>query len=187
MDSWAAWACVEEILMLKKRITESSGFTLIEMLIVVILLGILAMIIIPQISVSTDDARLNTLQTNLSALRNATELYYFQHNDTYPGERKNDGTAGPTAGEAATAFVEQLSQYTDLNGDVDVSPDGTHIYGPYMKTLTLPTNPYNNLNTVLCDVATTDITARVSDGTTGYKFYTQTGVLMANDGGHDNL
>jgi prepilin-type N-terminal cleavage/methylation domain-containing protein len=173
--------------MIQKRLSQQSGFTLIEMLIVVILLGILAMLIIPQISVSTDDARLNTLETNLGAVRSSVELYYFQHNDTYPGENKTDGTAAATPAEAEAGFLQQLTQYTDLNGDCSVSRDATHIYGPYLKSLTMPTNPYNNLNTTLCDIATTDITDRTSDNSTGWKFYTQTGVLMANDGGHDNL
>jgi len=52
--------------MIKRRLKEQAGFTLIEMLIVVILLGILAMLIVPQISVSTGDANLNTLKSNLS-------------------------------------------------------------------------------------------------------------------------
>ena len=43
--------------MLHMKLNKQAGFTLIEMLIVVLLLGILAMLIIPQISVSTDDAR----------------------------------------------------------------------------------------------------------------------------------
>ena len=77
----------------KKQRTTSrnqSGFTLIEMLIVVIVLGILAMIIIPQISVSTDEAKLSTLRTNLGSLRGAIELYYHQHG-AYPGAKKTDG------------------------------------------------------------------------------------------------
>jgi prepilin-type N-terminal cleavage/methylation domain-containing protein len=61
-------------MMTKKGFREKSGITLIEMLLVVILLGILAMLIIPQISVSTGDANLNTLQTNLSTIRNALNV-----------------------------------------------------------------------------------------------------------------
>ena len=58
-----------------KSLKNQAGFTLIEMLVVVIILGILAMIIVPQISVSTDDARLNSLQTNLNSIRSAIEVY----------------------------------------------------------------------------------------------------------------
>ena len=173
--------------MYKKRLQEQSGFTLIEMLIVVIMLGILAMLIIPQISVSTADANLNTLQTNLGAMRNAIELYYHQHNATYPGGNDNLGAPTAVPAVAATAFLEQLTQFTDINGHCAVARDATHIYGPYLKSLTLPTNPFNNLNDVVCDVATTDVTDRTSTGATAWKFYTLTGVLMANDGGHDSL
>ena len=88
---------------------------------------------------------------------------------------------------AALAFLEQLTQYTDINGDVAVASDATHIYGPYIKGTILPTNPFNNDATVVCDVATNDITDRTSGGTQGWRFYTLTGVLMANDGGNDTL
>ena len=173
--------------MLHMKLNKQAGFTLIEMLIVVLLLGILAMLIIPQISVSTDDARLNTLHSNLGTMRNAIELYYHQHNETYPGRNDNNGTATVDPAVAATAFLEQLTQYTDINGDVAVAQDATHIYGPYLKSVTLPTNPYNNDATVVCDPVTNDITDRTSGGTQGWRFYTLTGVLMANDGGHDTL
>jgi general secretion pathway protein G len=173
--------------MIGNKLNKQAGFTLIEMLIVVLLLGILAMLIIPQISVSTDEARLNTLHSNLGTMRNAVELYYHQHNETYPGENDVSGLAAGTAAEAAAAFLAQLTQYTDINGHVATSSDATHIYGPYLKSTTLPTNPYNNDNNVVCDIVTNDITARASGGTQGWKFYTITGVLMANDGSHNNL
>ena len=173
--------------MFQKKLRDQAGFTLIEMLIVVIILGILAMLIIPQVSVSTDDARLNTLNSNLGSMRNAIELYYHQHNETYPGRNDNTGTATVDAAVAATAMLEQLTQYTDINGDVAVAKDATHIYGPYLKSNTLPMNPYNNDNTVVCDTTTNDITDRTSGGTNGWRFYTLTGVLMANDGAHDPL
>jgi len=175
--------------MLKMKLKKQAGFTLIEMLIVVLLLGILAMLIIPQISVSTDDAMLNTLQSNLGSMRNAVELYYHQHAGIYPGANDNTGAATAVPATAATAFVEQLTQYTDINGDVAAIKDATHIYGPYMKSLTLPTNPYNNNSGILCDATEDDITVRASGASVveGWKFYTQTGALLANDGAHDTL
>ena len=175
--------------MVRTKRKKQAGFTLIEMLIVVLLLGILAMLIIPQISVSTDDAMLNTLQSNLGSMRNAVELYYHQHAGTYPGANDNLGVATALPATAAIAFVEQLTQYTDINGHVAAVKDATHIYGPYLKSLTLPTNPYNNSSAILCDATETDITVRASGVSLveGWKFYTQTGALLANDGGHDTL
>ncbi len=170
------------------RIQTRSGFTLIEILIVVMVLGILAMAIIPQISVSTKDARESTLSTNLLGLRNAVELYYHQHNNTYPGARKSDGSAAvASAAEGAAAFLAQLTQYSDATGKVSVTKDDTFKFGPYLKASTLPTNPFNDKNDVLCDTDETDITEKASDGTTAWKFYVLTGILLANDGAHDTL
>ena len=171
---------------LRTALKNQSGFTLIEMLIVVIVLGILAMIIVPQISVSTDDARLSTLQTNLGSLRSAIELYFHQHG-AYPGAKKTDGTSVDTANaaEASTAFVDQLTKYTEASGkaDGDSTALTAPVYGPYLKTTTLPTNPFNVKDGVTCDITTTDVTTRTAvpgDGT-AWKFYVKTGVLIAND------
>jgi len=174
----------------KKNLRNQSGFTLIEMLVVVVVLGILAMIIIPQVAVSTDDANLRTLETNLSTLRNSIELYYHQHNSNYPGATHH-GTGAATASdaEAATAMVEQMTKYTRVDWVSGNTKGGLFLYGPYLKGVSLPTNPYNNLNTVICDFDETDITARSSAGTSsGWKFYPITGVLIPGDNGaHDGL
>lgn len=170
-----------------KNMTSQKGFTLIEILIVVMVLGILAMIIVPQINVSTSDAKESTLATNLTTLRNAIELYYHQHDSVYPGAVQTDGSAVSTAAEAATAFEQQLTRYTEVDGTVSDTKTTDAKYGPYLKNGALPTNPFNDLATVLCDIATNDITSKASDTTTGWKFYILTGNLMANDGDHDDL
>ena len=171
---------------MSKRFQDRPGFTLIEMLIVVIVLGILAMIIIPQITVSTEDAKVNTLKTNLSAMRNAIELYYHQHNEIYPGMKKTTGSGDdvPTAGAAATAFVDQLTKYTEESGKAaGDSTTLTNPLGPYIKGGKLPENPFDGDNDVKCDITTTDITTRTPDSTTSWLFYCKTGVFIANDGG----
>ena len=166
---------------MNKRFKDRAGFTLIEMLIVIIILGILAMVIIPQISVSTDDAKVSTLKGNLAGLRSAIEIYYAQHSNKYPG--MTDSTNGNTnndAGVAASSMVLQLEQYTSSSGKVQTTKDGTFKYGPYVKT-GLPTNPFNEKKTVVCD-ATTDIAAaKAPSGGAGWKFHFNTGVLYADD------
>ena len=110
---------------MSKSYQDQAGFTLIEMLIVVIILGILAAIIIPQLSVSTEDAKINTLKTNLGGLRSSIEIYYAQHGN-YPGANDDNGTATSDDGIAATAFVKQLTQYTNSDGGVNAEKSTTY-------------------------------------------------------------
>ncbi len=171
---------------MKTTIKKQSGFTLIEMLIVIIILGILAMIIIPQIAVSTGDAKVNTLRANLSTVRNAIELYYHQHDSVYPGVILVDGS-GPVmnAGQAQAALVAQLTTYTELSGNAagDSATLTAPIFGPYLKTVALPENPFNISKLATCDITTTDVTARtaVPADATGWRYYVRTGVFIAND------
>ncbi|MFC1516185.1 prepilin-type N-terminal cleavage/methylation domain-containing protein [Thermodesulfobacteriota bacterium] len=159
-----------------------SGFTLIEMLIVIIILGILAMVIIPQITVSTEDAKLSTLQANLTGIRNSVETYYVQHGNVYPGVKKTDGTVSASDADSATAFAAQLTQYTAFSGAVQNTKDGTYKYGPYMKGGKLPGNPYDDgASDVTCDYDEGNITVRTADATSAWKFYPKTGVFIAND------
>ena len=164
---------------------DQSGFTLIEILIVVILLGILATVIIPQVSVSSDDAKRNTLKTNLANLRSVIELYYYQHGNAYPALAV-PGTKPGDVSTIADAFAAQLTRYTDGSGNISNSGSSTYAYGPYVKS-DMPTNPFNNLNDVTIDNSEDDITEKDSSGAgTAWKFYAKTGVFMAADGGHDD-
>ncbi len=163
------------------------GFTLVELLIVVIILGVLAAIVIPQFTSSTEDAKLSTLDMNLAELRNAVELYYHQHGGTYPGENDNtDGSAAANAVEAQTSFIAQLTLYSAADGQTAAVKDATYKYGPYIKRGQLPDNPFNELATIVCDIAENDVTVAASGGAAGWKFYTTTGRLIADDGAHDS-
>lgn len=173
------------MLKLKKHkvfINDLSGFTLIEMLIVIVVLGILAMIIIPQITVSTEDAKVSTIQTNLSGVRSAVETYFAQHNNTYPGEKNETSGADVTSdAQAATAFIAQLTKYSAASGLVSNAKNTTYKFGPYIKGAGFPANPFTSTNNVNCDYDETNITVRVADGTSAWKFFPKTGVFIAND------
>ena len=75
------------------------GFTLIEILIVVIILGILAAIVIPQFTNASKEAKQSSLVTMVQSLRSQIALFKLQHNDYLPGK-------APVVGSGGGAFVE---------------------------------------------------------------------------------
>ncbi len=164
------------------KFKNQTGFTLIEMLIVIVVLGILAMIIIPQITVSTEDAKISTLQTNLSGMRSAIETYYAQHNSIYPGKKhQTTGSDTISDAEAGIAFLAQLTLYSRATGVTANSKDATFKFGPYIKGGALPKNPFTATNNVTADYDESNITVRAADAASAWKFYPVTGVFIAND------
>ena len=74
---------------------KNAAFTLIEILIVVILLGILAAIVIPQLTVAADDASTNAQETDISSLQFFVELYRVKEG-AYPTALGDLETGGYT-------------------------------------------------------------------------------------------
>ncbi len=60
------------------------AFTLVEILIVVVILGILAAIVVPQFTNATQDAQAGNLKAQLKSLQNQIELFNARNNGTYP-------------------------------------------------------------------------------------------------------
>jgi len=173
------------------------GFTLVELLIVVIILAILAAIVVPQFASTADDARSSSADSTLAGLRAAIDLYYQQHNNTYPGALTAvptaacggtsgtgvaTGGAGPTA---TTAFMEQLTLYTDAAGGAcSISDANNHRFGPYLKKADIPTDPFL-LVSALEVINIGDLAMGATGGDPGgFKFDTTTGKIIIT-GHHD--
>ncbi len=130
------------------------GFTLVELLIVVIILGILAAVVIPQFNSAASESKEAALASNLATVRQAVEMYKVQHNDSFPG----------------SGMVDQLTLTTDIAG----ATSGT-AYGPYLRN-SFPKNPIDGVATV-----TTAATTPAAASSAGGWFYnTATGEFRAN-------
>ena len=95
------------------------GFTLVEVLIVVVILGILAATVLPQFTSTSENAKVSALVQDLKTLRSQFELYTFQHNSTYPAQGTTD----------ETKFLNGILLSSDADGTT--GPIGTKPFGPY--------------------------------------------------------
>ena len=124
-----------------RRTVRKGGFTLVEILIVVIILGILAAIVIPQFTSASQDARKNSLTSQLQTLRSQLELYKLQHLDQLPSTLVG-----------STPDWTQMVNKTNNAGTTGTST--AFPFGPYLQSA--PTNPLNGANAML--VVTADQT-----------------------------
>ncbi|PKL47376.1 MAG: redox-sensing transcriptional repressor Rex [Planctomycetes bacterium HGW-Planctomycetes-1] len=139
-----------------------NGFTLVEILIVVVILGILAAIVIPQFSDASEEAKLSTLVSDLQTVRSQIQLYKLQHKGALPG-----------AGDAT--FSQAMTQYTTADGALATTQaPGDGVYGPYLQKI--PKNPFNNSDEVSEGVASPP-----GDDSSGWYFNKTTGAFNAND------
>lgn len=127
------------------------GFTLIEVLIVVVIMAVLAATIIPQFSTSTEDAKTNQQEFNVHTLRSQIQLYKIQHGGTYP--------------ELVNGDLPQLTAKTDVDGTLNAASGE---YGPYILE-ELPRNPFTGQNTVTASTTGAESTGGgwLYDATTG--------------------
>jgi len=65
------------------------GFSLLELLAVVTILGIIALVVIPRISVSANTAKKNADSQNKAEINSAVERWYFEKG-TYPQKDLSD-------------------------------------------------------------------------------------------------
>jgi len=133
---------------LKKK--TSDAFTLIEIMVVVVILGILAATIIPQFIGTTKDAKVSAAKSQVAELESALERFYVQM-DRYP-----------TAEEGLKVLVEPPA------GD-----DAKKWRGPYIKLLRNDPwgNPYQYSIPGTHNPASFDVWSRGEDGADGGEGY----------------
>jgi general secretion pathway protein G len=172
-----------------------SGFTLVELLIVVIILAILAAIVIPQFGQTTDDAKLTALDADLAIFREAIDLYASQHGH-FPGAVRSNGTCAvganiDTATPGAAAFVAQMTQYTTVSGvactESNAEAGGLIRYGPYLRARAIPNNPMTGINQVVAiQTGALDMSGSGTDEDGGWLYDFIIGKIIADQPSYGN-
>jgi general secretion pathway protein G len=133
-----------------------SGFTLVEILIVVVILGILAAIVIPQFTSASTEAKESALVSDLQAMRSQIELYKIHHNDQLPGT--------VSGVDFETAMTSKTAQ------DGTITGTAADRFGPYMRSI--PDNPFCSLD----PANTVELDGTAGDDSAAWNFVTAVGV-----------
>ena len=97
---------------------QDKGFTLVELLIVIVILGILAMVTVFEVTGITDKGKTSACAAEYRTLAGAEEAYYAAHKPT--------GTYTDEQGLVDAGFLHETSSLHDISG---VSASGYSVDG----------------------------------------------------------
>lgn len=155
------------------------GFTLVEVLIVVIILGVLAAMVVPQFSNAQSVANASALKHELRYFRTQVMVYRAQHG-VAPGHPGGDANIAPSL----DVLVAQLTQFTNEKGQTSSVQNHEFRFGPYMQAL--PVNPINQSSQVRF-IDARSLLPSSPVGTEGWLYQPATTTVIANVVGHDEL
>ena len=114
----------------RDRCLRRPGFTLVEILIVVVILSILAALVVPKFVSAAGESRENSIKANLWRMRTQLELYKQEH-DGYP---------------SLANFEDQMTLASKADGSTAAIGTSGYPFGPYLPKIA--NNSETGTNTV---------------------------------------
>lgn len=139
--------------------------SLIEALMLCTLLGLLAATLVPQLLTAQEDARQESLQETLDAVRTQIALYQKHHQGRLPAQNS----------ESASEFMAQLCGRTEISGRVEANGR----FGPYLLGV-FPSNPCSQKSGVLVVTGSLQPHHWNGEGSHGWAYNSTTGEFRAS-------
>jgi len=140
------------------------GFTLVEVLLVVVIVAVLAGVLIPRLTNSTEDAKASTLKHNLYVIEAQIEMYRAQHLNQYPAIKDN--------------ALPQLTASTNAAGEIGAQGP-QYPFGPYL--LEPPMNPYDGGKAVTAVAVPGQEPTAVAGNLGGWQYDATNGAIWPNN------
>ncbi len=154
------------------QMQKQQGFTLIELVVVIIILGILAVTAAPKFINLQGDARVSTLQGAKAAIQSANSLVYSKA--ALAGEEKKDPGSVDIGASSnlVTVFGYAEGDADELIKAVDMSTDDWDITGTggtvKIQQKDAPTNCYIEYTEAQTSGSTPTFSSGISDGNGGF-------------------
>ena len=162
-----------------KKNEKMRAFTLVEILIVIVILGILAAVVIPLASGSVISAQESSLGIDLQLLKRFVLIYKIHHIEVAPGYPNGLTSATPTE----EAFINQATLASNSTGQTATPGTAGYERGPYMQLI--PINPLNKLRTVQM-LGNGEAFPTEGDNSHGWVYKASTGEIRADSPGTDD-
>jgi len=147
-----------------RRGNASRGFTLLEVLIVVVIMAVLAAVVIPQFTDSSTSAKQSSLTHDLHVMRSQVEMYRITHLNSLPKLIDNS--------------LPQLTSATNAAGEMGL-PGTKYPFGPYIDDV--PANPFDGSSKVTAVASPGKKPTAVVGSLGGWQYDTSDGSVWPNN------
>ncbi len=130
---------------LRKRVNNTKGVTLVELLAVLVILGIIALIAVPAIAGVIDDSKENSIKSTAINTINAVELYMITNNVGDPSEVSHSDVEGEYVNDRDGFNWDVTPTFSTKGGEVSISGTG-NIDGTTVRFDNYTINDINNLD-----------------------------------------